>query len=190
MSRRPAPDLLNAPLTALTALTGARGGLGDALPVTGLRLMADPAAVMTLHWSSPTGRLLEIATTVTTPGGWCALRLTVDLPDLAGIAGLGLWLRASADPALTLQAVLRSAHPAPRPTDGPAVPAPTDHVDTPLAHRILCHAAPSDHTALWLADRHPDLPRRAPWREVLLFLPPHRPVTLSLHTLRLFTVPA
>ncbi len=175
----PLPDLalLNAPLTALTASTGAQGALSDALPSTGLRLMAAPGADIAVQWSSPRDRLLEVTSTLTAPADWFALRLTLDLPDLSNMAGVGLWLRAAADPALTVQAVLRSAM-----DDG--------HVDAPFERQILCHAAPSDHTALWLRDRTPDLPTTADWRELLLFLPAHRPITLSLHALRLFAVPA
>lgn len=173
------PDLalLNAPLSALTATTGARGGLSDALPVAGLRLMADPAAQMEVAWSSPRDRLLDIASTVTTHGQWFALRMTLDLPDLSGFAGLGFWLRSAASPALVTQACLRSGV-----GDG--------HVDCLFERHILSHAAQSDHHALMLTDRTPDLPIRADWREFLLFLPPSRPITLALHTLRLFTVPA
>lgn len=173
----PDPTLLNAPLTALTALSGAQGALDDALPVTGLRLMAAPGARIAARWSSPRDRLLEVTSTVEAPADWFVLRLTLDLPDLAALAGLGLWLRAAADPALTLRAVLRSA-------------AGDGHVDAPVERQILCHATPSDHTALWLRDRSPDLPVTADWRELLLFLPAHRPVALSLHALRLFAVPA
>jgi hypothetical protein len=173
------PDLalMNAPLTALTASRGASGTLNDSLPAIGLRLMADGGADMNVQWSSPRDRLLQINSTPAAPADWFALRLTLDIPDLSDIAGLGLWLRGAADPALTLQAVLRSA-------------AGDTHVDSPLDRQILCHAATSDHTALWLRDRAPDLPTRADWRELLLFLPAHRPITLSLHALRLFAVPA
>ena len=173
----PGPALLNAPLRALTATTGARGGLSDALPVAGLRLMADPAARMDVAWSSPRDRLIEIASTVTAPGQWFTLRLTLDLPDLSGLSGLGFWLRSAASPALVTQACLRS-----RTGDG--------HVDCMFERQILSHAAQGDHHALMLTDRTPDLPVRAAWREFLLFLPPYRPVTLALHDLRLFTVPA
>ncbi|MBU2359082.1 MAG: hypothetical protein KKB02_09165 [Alphaproteobacteria bacterium] len=175
----PLPDLalLNAPLTALTVIPGAQGSLADALPVTGLRLMASPGAQIAARWSSPRDRLLEITSTVDAPADWFALRLTLHLPDLSAMAGLGLWLRGAADPALTLRAVLRSA-------------AGDGHVDAPLDRQILCHATPGDHSALWLRDRTTDLPVTADWRELLLFLPAHRPVTLSLHALRLFAVPA
>ncbi len=175
----PYPDaaLLNAPLTALTALTGVSGGRADALPVTGLQLDCDPLAATDLHWSSPRGRLLDLSATPTVPGKWLLLRLTVDLPDLTACAGVGFWLRSAADPALVMQALLRSGTP-----DG--------HVDCVFDRDILSHAASSDHSALMLADRTPDLPRLAPWRTFELLLPPWRPVTLAIEALRLFTVPA
>ena len=175
----PCPDaaLLNAPLSALTALTGASGGRNDALPVAGLQLDCDPAARTALRWSSPRGRLLEIAATPEAPGKWLLLRLTLDLPDLNGCAGLGFWLRSAADPALAMQALVRSGT-----ADG--------HVDCVFERDILSHAASSDHVALMPVDRTPDLPLRAPWRMFELLLPPWRPVTLSIEALRLFTVPA
>ncbi len=174
----PLPDvaLLNAPLTALTALPGPGGGLDDALPVPGLRLMAAGGA-LGLRWSSPRGRLLEVTSSPTVAADWFALRLTLDLPNLSAVAGVGLWLRAAADPALTLRAVLRSGQ-----GDG--------HLEAPQDRLILCHATASDHTALWPCDMTPALPATAPWRELLLFLPAWRPVTLSLHALRVFVVPA
>ena len=180
MTRRPAPPdsaLLNAPLTALTALPGPRGTLADALPVAGLRLSVDPQAQMTLDWSSPSGRLLDLTGTVTRPGRWCALRLALDLPDMGAIAGLGLWLRSAAEPALVTRACLRSGT-----EDG--------HVDCHFEREILSHAAASDHLAVMMTDRTPALPVRAPWRELLLLLPPTRDVRLALHAMRVFTVPA
>lgn len=173
----PDPALLNAPLTALRACRGTHGGLSDALPVAGLGLAVDPAARIDLTWSSAPGRLLDIDSAVHVPGRWCALRLTLDLPDIGAIAGLGIWLRSAADPALVMQAVLRSGIAA-------------GHVDCPFERDILSHATPSDHHAVMMADRTPDLPRHAPWRELLLLLPPYRPVRLALHDMRLFTVPA
>jgi hypothetical protein len=174
----PLPDqtLLNAPLTALTALPGATGALADALPVPGLRLMASGGDTA-LQWSSPRDRLLEVTGTVTAPADWLVLRLTLDLPDMADLAGVGLWLRGAADPALTLRAVLRSGQ-----GDG--------HLDATQDRQILCHATASDHSILWLRDTTPNLPVTAPWRELLLFLPAYRAITLSLHAMRIFTVPA
>ncbi len=175
----PHPDaaLLNAPLTALTALTGVSGRRADALPVTGVQLDCDPTAQTDLHWSSPRGRLLELSATPTVPGKWLLLRLTLDLPDLSQCAALGFWLRGAADPALVMQALIRSGT-----ADG--------HVDCVFDRDILCYAASSDHSALMLTDRTPDLPLRAPWRTFELLLPPWRPVTLAIEALRLFTVPA
>lgn len=176
-ARLPDPALLNAPLTALTALNGAGGMLADALPVPGLHLSVDPQAQTQISWSSPAGRLIDLTSTVTKPGRWCALRLTLDLPDLGGIAGLGLWLRSAADTALVTRACLRSGT-----DDG--------HVDCYFEREILSHAATSDHHAVMMMDRTPDLPIKAPWREFLLLLPPYRSANLALHALRLFTVPA
>ena len=174
---QPDATLLNAPLTALTTLPGPAGGRADPLPVPGLAISCDPAAETDLRWSSPRGRLLELAATPTRPGAWLMLRLTLDLPDLSGCAGLGFWLRGLADPALVMQAQIRSGT-----AEG--------HVDCVFDRDILCHAASSDHAGLMLADRTPDLPGRAPWRTFDLMLPPWRPVTLAIEALRVFTVPA
>ncbi|SFL64741.1 hypothetical protein SAMN04488004_1366 [Loktanella salsilacus] len=175
----PYPDaaLLNAPLTALTALAGAQGSGSGALPAVGLHLLTDPGADMTLNWSSPRGRLIEVTTTITAPGKWCVLRLDLDLPDLSACAGLGFWLRSAASPALVMQALIRSGT-----DDG--------HVDCVFERDILSHAAASDHTGMMLTDRTPDLPCHAPWRMFELLLPPYRPITLAIDALRLFPVPA
>ena len=175
LGRAPLPPL-NAPQAHLRPQALPPRPLTGAEVVPGLRLSADPAAAMTGTWSSPRGRLLEIETTVTTPGAWFALRLTLPPIDLTGLAWLGFVLRSGAGHGVGSRACLRSG------LAGGA------HHDLFFDRLILSQPGESDHHDLIAPDRCPGLPLHAPWREFLLFLPPAEDLRIALHDLRLFAV--
>ena len=50
---------------------------------------------------------------------------------------------------------------------------------------MLLRPAVSDHAGLMALARYPDVPDVAPWRELILFLPPAEDLSFALHELRL-----
>lgn len=169
-------DDLNLPLDRLRA-TQSQGVLAhDAGPVPGLVFRIDPEARISGHWHSPRGRLLELRTTVDRPGAWLGLHLTLPPFDLTGITWLGFAARSAADPAQVARACLRSGLDA------------GGFRDDFFPRDLLSHGFETDHVDLLAPDHHPDLPRKAPWREFVLFLPPVRDIRWTLHSLRLFVL--
>lgn len=150
------------------------GGPAELCP--GLVLRADPAARIAASWSSPRGRLLELATRVEAPGDWLGLHLTLGLSDLTGLAWLGFAARTGAGQALVARACLRSGL-----ADG-------GFHDTFFDRDLLSQAAILDHQDMIAPDQRPDLPQQAPWREFILFLPPTQDIDWALHDLRLFAL--
>lgn len=168
---------LNAPLDALRDAVLPEAPLAFPLAAAlpeGLALHADPAARMTGRWQSPRGRLLELETRPEAPGGWLALHLALPLTDLAGPGWIGLAVRSAAAEALAIRVALRSGL------------AEGGFLDSFFDRQILSQPAESDHVDLMAPDRRPDLPETAPWRELVLFLPPDRGIGWALHDLRLF----
>jgi hypothetical protein len=141
-----------------------------------LRLNADPDLRLTGTWGSPRGRLLEIATTITTPGRWLALHVPLGGDDWTGARWLMLAARTSAAAAMAVRVGLRIGQ-----VDGFA-----DHF---LPRAILAQPREADHTDLLALDRDPALRAAltapAPWRDLILFLPPGTGSHLMLHDLRL-----
>jgi hypothetical protein len=172
---RPAPDrTLNLPLDRLRASVLAGGDIAGAAPVPGVQFHADPQARIAGRWTSPRARLLEVDTTVDTPGDWFALHIDLPLADLSGVAFLGFVARTAAARAMVTRACLRSGLP-----EG-------GFTDTFFDRHILSQPGEGDHVDLLAPDRRPDLPQSAPWREFILFLPPVQDIRWALHDLRLF----
>jgi hypothetical protein len=166
---------LNSSLVALRATRIPDTAFAPGTLAPGLTLHSDPAAGITGQWRSPRGRLLELETTVTTPGGWLALHLVFPLRDLAGVVWLGFALRGASDRGVALRACLRSG-------------VPGGFHDSFFDRHILAQPMETDHHDLIAPDRVPGLPLQAPWREFILFLPPDRDLRLSLHDLRIFAL--
>lgn len=140
----------------------------------GLALNADPAMQMAGDWRSPSGRLLELALRPTAPGAWTGLHLALDLPDLSGLRFLGLAARALAPDEVLIRACLRSGLP-----EGGF----HDHF---LPRHWLAHDEAATHHDLIHLPSQNALPMRAPWRELVLFLP-CRALALHLRDLAILT---
>lgn len=154
---------------------------GDANSATlcpGVTLRLDPAARASGHWSSPAGRLIELHTTLTTPGAWFGLHIGLppDLPPLDQITWIGIVARSNAVRALGVRVCLRSGLPG------------GGFQDSFFPHHILSQGRLSDHHDLLAPAHLPDLPRTAPWRELVLFLPPAEGIDWALHDLRIFAL--
>ena len=141
----------------------------------GFKLHADPALELAGDYRSPRGRLLDFdARTGPNPGGWVGLHLALRVDDLSGMGVVGFAARMAAPEALVVRACLRSG------TDA-------GFTDCFFDKHMLFRAEEAGHVdALQISER-PDLPMRAPWREVILFLPT-RAFKLSLIDMRVFVV--
>ena len=95
--------------------------------------------------------------------------------DLTQAQTLGMICKSASAYATTFQPCLRSGR-----TEGGF----TDHF---FRKRVLTHGQPSLHLDALLMEAEPEIPRKAPWRELLLFF---RPETsrIDLQDLRLFIV--
>lgn len=165
------------PLETLRGSQHAGGVLDDVTAlVPGLSLRRDPEGAISGNWRSPARRLLDLETQVTRPGAWLALHLSLPLTDLRGVAWFGLVARSAADRALVVRPCLRSGH------------ATGGFHDQFFARHMLSQPAETDHHDLIAPDRIPGLPMVAPWRELILFLPPAHGIRWALHDLRLVVV--
>ena len=137
----------------------------------GIALHADPAAGAGGRWVSPAGRLLEIAVSAPPEGKWTALHLRLEAPDLAACDWLGLICRSAAPGEVMVRPCLRSGQ-----ADG--------FSDCFFPRHLLSTAEPMSHSDALHIPSTPAIPERAPWRELVLFLP-GGDVTWHLHDLRL-----
>ena len=138
----------------------------------GVILRADPALRIGGTWRSPAGRMLELEATPAAPGGWLGLHVTLGPLDLARVGCIGFTCRSCAPEQAMIRAALRSG------TD-------EGFVDSFFPAHIL--ATPEVETQVDVLEPGfaGDIPDRAPWRELVLFLPKGG-VTWHLHDLRLF----
>ena len=141
-------------------------------------LRRDPEARIGGHWSSPQGRLLELHTEVQAPGAWLGLHIALprSLPPLDQLTWIAVVARSNAARAIAIRVCLRSG----LPTGG--------FQDSFFAHHLLSQGRLSDHHDVLAPAQLPDLPRTAPWRELVLFLPPAEGIDWALHDLRIFAL--
>jgi len=136
---------------------------------------ADDAAPLEGRFTSPAGRLLELNVRYddATPA-WAAIHFTVSAMDMSAFGLIGLACRTAAPEVLTVQPCLRSG-------------TEQGFVDCFFSKHILSHPREHSHLDALSFHRNPNLPRLAPWRELVLFLP-NRSLVWTLQDLRLFIV--
>ncbi|WP_158971849.1 hypothetical protein [Chachezhania sediminis] len=137
----------------------------------GLSFHADPGLAPAGHWSSPADRIVELSLETGGTGSWAALHVALDLPELGALSGarfLALMCRSAAGTEIMVRPCLRSGL-----QEG-------GFTDLFFPRHLLAVAEPRTHTdAFWLPALLPgDAPDTAPWRELVLFLPPQ---SLSWH---------
>lgn len=138
----------------------------------GVALIADPPLGIGGTWHSPAGRLLELDIAMSGAGDWIALHLALDLPDLSGIAFVGLGCTGAGPEQKIIRPCLRSGL-----DEG-------GFVDCFLDRHILVQTDPVPHVDALHVPTCRTLPETAPWRELLLFLPTE-PLRWHLHDLRI-----
>lgn len=130
----------------------------------------DPAAQFDAKWQSPKGRILELEFAPSPPLRWLGLHLPID-PDLSGFQWYGFALRHSASRPIGFRAAMR--------TDGAA------DADFFFPRHLMIGPEQGDHCDLIDPRQIPDLPLRAGFRELILFLPVTVAYAYALHDLRL-----
>ena len=171
------------PVALDAALTPLRSGLSDPRPLDrpgtelapGVWLHTDPEAVLSGQWSCPRGRLCEIEIMADTVGRWLGLHVALPPFEADAVTWLGFACRVHAARPIALRPCLRSG-------------TETGFVDNFFDRHLLARRAESDHQGLLALERHPDLPAIAPWRELILFLPPGENLSLAVHELRIFAL--
>lgn len=148
----------------------------------GLSLHADPALGLAGTARSPEGWLLELDLRPAGPGGFCGLHLDLPALDLAGCAALGFTARGAATSRAVVTAALRSGHDGEEDGDHGA-----GFTDTFFDRHLLLRPEEMAHVDALPLPLRPGVPARAPWRQLVLFLPPE-PLGLTLIDLRIFAV--
>ena len=188
---------LNAPLVALRDQAVALRPLTGPVLAPGIALHIDPAAQIAVTWASPRARLLEVQTRVTTPGAWLGLHIALPPLDLRAVEWLGFAARSAAATALVARVALRSG--LPEENGGGTAggigggtrggtgggEAGGGFCDAFFDRYLLSQPTLGEHHDMLAPPRRPDLPPRAPWRELVLFLPPGHDIAWALHDLRL-----
>lgn len=152
------------------------GDIGtDVTFIPGFKLNADPALDLHGKYRSPKGQILELdVKTGQNPGSWVGLHLSLPVDDLTQTGIIGLAARIAAPEVLIARVCLRSG------TKG-------GFKDCFFDKHLLFRPEQASHVdALSIAQR-PDIPARAPWRELVFFLP-SKAFHLSLIDLRVFAV--
>lgn len=140
----------------------------------GVELRADPALGLQGEYRAPRGVVLDLKLRPTGQGDWCALHLALPAQDLRGKGVIGFALRGAAPEMRVLRACIRSG-------------TKKGFVDCFFDKHILLRPEDSSHVDAFGVGQRADLPMQAPWRELILFLPPLA-CDLSLTDLRLFLV--
>lgn len=141
----------------------------------GLKLNADPALELSGRYHSPAGRLLEIdAKTGPNPGGWVGLHLDIPAEDLSNAGVLGFAARFAAPEITVARVCLRSG------TKG-------GFEDCFFDKHLLLRSEEASHVDALPIHSREGLPLRAPWRELVIFLPTQT-FQMSLIDLRAFIV--
>lgn len=141
---------------------------------TGVWLHVDPAARISGRFTSAPGQIVDLDIEVERRGAWTGLHVALGGIDLGGRSLVGFACRTSAGGMDLVRPCLRSGR------DG-------GFHDSFFPKHLLSRPESALHLdALELA-QHPELPARAPWRELVLFLPTHR-LRWTLADLRLFVL--
>lgn len=152
-----------------------QGALADRVKfMPGFSLHADPELQLTGRYSSPKGRLLELDATTGASGGWIGLHLAFSAHNLKDFGMLGFAARTSAPETTVLRACLRSG-------------TKDSFIDCFFDKHMLLRPEEASHLDALPVGYRDDLPTKAEWRELILFLPTET-FRLSLIDLRVFLV--
>lgn len=141
----------------------------------GVKLFSDPVLELQGEYRSPAGALLELDVKAKPQNGaWAGLHFLLGAADMQDAGVIGFAARIAAPETLMLKACVRSG-------------TPEGFVDCLFDKHLLFRAEEASHVDALPIGRRENLPRTAPWRELILFLP-LEDFELSLLDLRVFIV--
>jgi hypothetical protein len=124
--------------------------------VPGVFFSLDPETDNTVQVTSRSGELMDIRMEVARPGRWLALNLVVGGADLAGRKIVGFACTSDAREPTTFRVCLRSG------TEG-------GHRDLFFPKTVMTDATTSLHLDVLELGSHPNIPVKAPWRDLVIF---------------------
>ncbi len=165
----------NHALAVLRGMTFKGDLTSDRRLVPGVFLAWDAESDLRARAVSRPGSLLELDFSVARPGKWLALHVELGAVDFNNLQAVGLVCKVVSPYATTFRTCLRSGQ------EGGGF------VDRFFRKQVLSHSQSSVHLDALLPGVDHDMPRTAPWRELILFF---RPETsrIDLQDLRLFMV--
>lgn len=172
-SQFPSDTQTNDNLSLLRLKTQGSALANDVVLAPGVELHADPAMGVSGTYRSPPGRLLEIDAQAGHAGDWFGLHISLSARDLSDSAVLGFVARTQAPQAVMIRAALRTGS-----ENG-------TFTDIFFDKHILMHSEVTTHLDALSLPARLDVPAKADWRELILFLPPET-IRLSLIDLRVF----
>ena len=137
-------------------------------------LNADPSLGLGGRYQSAVGEILSIDARIPSTGYWIGLHIKLSVRDFSDVGLIGFASRGHAPEYTIVNPCIRSGT-----KDG--------FVDCFFGKHMLLHGNSAQHVdAISIEDRD-DLPDKAPWRELILFLPT-QDFQLTLTDLRIFVV--
>jgi len=140
----------------------------------GVFLSTDPDSDTSCQIHSEPGMLLELTAKGRRPGKWLSLNIELGAMDLSQRSVFGVMCKSRSEDIQTLKICLRSG------VEG-------GFQDVFFGKRMISYNEESTHADLLKLVDYPDVPAQAPWRELILFLPPELR-QLKLTDLALFGV--
>lgn len=142
--------------------------------VPGIFFSLDPEAANTVQVASHPGELLRVALGVERPGRWLTLNMGIGGADLSDCKIVGFACKSDAPVTTTCRVSIRSG-------------AEGGHRDVFFAKTVVSYPTTSLHLDVLELEANPDIPARAPWRELVIFFE-IAPVEINLRDFRLIVI--
>lgn len=143
-------------LAALRGLDFAGPAQNGQHVVPGIFFSLDPEAGHTVELASRPGELMTIRLGVERPGRWLTLNLDIGGADFSGCKIVGFACKSDAPLTTTCRVSVRSGT-----VDG--------HRDAFFPKTVVSYPKTALHLDVLDLDANPDIPARAPWRELVVF---------------------
>ena len=140
----------------------------------GVFISSDPESDITTRVDCTLGQLLDLTCKGTRPGRWLSLNIELGAYDLTGRSVIGIMCKTRSEDTQTFRVCLRSG------LQG-------GFQDAFFSKRVISYKEESTHADVMKLAERDDVPAQAPWRELILFLPPELR-QVSLGDLALFGV--
>ena len=164
----------NHSLAVLRAQSLEKAVSGDERFSPGVFVSIDPESDTKVQATSRPGELVDLSFNTHRPGRWLSLNFEMGNCSLNGRDILGFMAKVQSEATMTFRVCVRSGG------EG-------GFQDAFFGKRVISYAASSTHADLMKLEERDDVPAHAPWRELIIFLPPDVG-QISLKDLALFGV--